>query len=83
MTTAQFRMIGALLILTAIAIIGWSVLTMPDHRSTGTRIGDAIDALPQGPDKAARQLENRTPGQRLGDAVKDTGDKIDKNTSAN
>jgi len=35
-------------------------------------------------DKATRQLEDRTPGQKLGDAVKDAGakmgDKIKDNT---
>ena len=53
---------------------------MPDNRSGTDKLGDAIHALPDGPDKAARQLENRTPGEKLGDAVKDTGDNIKQNT---
>lgn len=53
----------------------WGVLTMPDQRSTGDRLGDAVDSLTagQGADKAVRQLEPRTPGEKLGDAVKDAG----------
>ena len=71
----------ALVIIAVLALIGYGILNMPDQRSTGQRIGDAIDALPNGPDKAARQLEKRTPGQKLGDAVKDTGDTIKQNTN--
>lgn len=66
----------AIVILLVLAVLGWVVLTMPDRRSTGQKIGDAVDALPNGVDKAARQLEDRTPGEKLGDAVKDTGDEI-------
>ena len=72
------------LLLIAIAIvlglIAYAILTMPDQRSGMEKVGDAIHDLPQGVDKAGRQLENRTPGQKLGDAVKDTGDDIKRNT---
>jgi hypothetical protein len=70
--------LGAVLIA---IILGYGILTMRDQRSTTEKIGDAIDDLPQGVDKARRQLEDRTPGQKLGDAVKDTGDKIKDNTN--
>ena len=65
----------------ALCGIGYALLTMPDHRTTGQRVGDAIDALPQGLDKAEQQLEKRTPGERFGDAVKDMGDSIKDHTS--
>lgn len=72
------------LVTIAIVIIllfaGYSFLTMPDQRTTGQRIGDSIDALPKGVDKAAEQFEKRTPGEKLGDDVKDAGDNIKKNT---
>jgi hypothetical protein len=64
-------MIGALAL--AVAIIGYLLLNAPDRRTPGEKIGNAIDALPNGADKAARQLEDRTPGQKLKDAVKDAG----------
>lgn len=72
----------ALVIVIAFFAVVWGVLTMPDQRSTGDKVGDAIDALPQGVDKAARQLEDRTPGEKLGDAVKDAGEDIRRNTDS-
>jgi hypothetical protein len=65
-----------------IAAVAYGVLTMPDRRTTTEKVGDAIHDLPQGVDKAGRQLEDRTPGQKLGDEVKDAGDKIKDDTSA-
>lgn len=45
----------------AIAVfIGYSMLNAPDRRSAGEKIGDAID-----------ELEDRTPGERISDAIKD------------
>jgi len=64
-----------------IAAVTYGVMTMPDRRGPMEKIGDAIHELPQGADKAERQLEDRTPGQKLGDAVKDTGNKIKDNTN--
>jgi Sec-independent protein translocase protein TatA len=72
--------IGAVTIL-VIAAVAYGVLTMPDKRNAMEKIGDAIHDLPKGADKAERQLEDRTPGQKLGDAVKDAGDKIKDNTN--
>jgi len=80
MSQSQFRGIGAILVLIALGLIAWSILTIPDQRSTGEKIGDAVDALPQGLDKAARQLEDRTTGEKLGDAVKDAGEDIKRQT---
>jgi hypothetical protein len=54
-----------------VVLIAYFVLTMPDQRSTSQKISDAAHALDQGPGKAAQQLEDRTPGQRLGDTIKD------------
>ena len=64
-----------------LALLAYGALTMRDQRSTTDKIGDAIHELPQGADKAGRQLEDRTPGQKLGDTVKDAGDKIKENTN--
>ena len=64
-----------LLIIVVLGAIAWGVLTMPDQRSTGDKIGDAVDALPQGVDKATQQLEDRTPGEKLGDEIKDATDR--------
>ncbi len=73
----------ALVIVVAIGFLLVGVLTAPDQRTTGQRIGDAIDALPEGPEKAAEQLERRTPGEKLGDAVEEVGEDIKRNTDRN
>ena len=78
---SSFRNLLAILVVVALGLIVWGVMTMPDQRTTGQKVGDAVDALPQGVDKAARQLEDRTPGERLGDAVKDAGDDIKDKTA--
>ena len=69
------------IIIIIIAIAAYGLLTMPDRRTTTERVGDAIHALPQGVDKAGRELEHRTPGERIGDAVKDAGDDIKRDTA--
>lgn len=79
--TAAGKWIGVALVV-ILAVMAYGVLTMPDSRSGAERVGDAISELPNGVDKAARQLEDRTPGEKLGDAVKDAGDGI-KNTTDN
>ncbi len=77
------RNLLGLIVVIVIAVLAYSVLNMPDNRTTGQRVGDAVDALPQGLDKAGRQLEKRTPGEKLGDAVKDTGQDIKNATNKN
>ncbi len=72
MTHSQMtRNLFILVVVLALAVVGYAVLTMPDHRSTTEKVGDAIHDLPKGVDKAGRQLEERTPGQKIGDAIKD------------
>ena len=69
-----------LLVVAVLAIILYSILTMPDRRTATQRVSDAIETLPEGADKAVRELEQRTPGEKLGDAVKDAGEDIKRNT---
>lgn len=71
-------MIGLVVV---IGIVGYYVLNAPDKRSAGDKIGDAINELPKGVDKAARQLEDRTPADKLNDAAKDAGDDLKKATN--
>ncbi len=82
MTTQSFG--KNLLIVAALAVIlivGYRVLYAPDQRSGGQKISDAIDELPNGVDKAARQLEDRTPADKLHDAAKDASDDVKKATN--
>jgi hypothetical protein len=62
----------------AIVVIGYYVLTTPDRRDPGQKISDAIGELHNGPEKAARELESRTPGDKLQDAVHDEKEDIKK-----
>ena len=71
----------AVLTLVIVAILGYYVLNAPDRRSGGEKISDAIHELPNGVDKAERQLKDRTPKDKLEDAAKDTGDDIKKETN--
>lgn len=71
MNKALYFMLGGIVV-AAIAII---LLTLPDRRTTGERVGDAVDALPHGVGAAAGQLRDRSPAERAGDAVKKAEDK--------
>ncbi|MDE1152507.1 MAG: hypothetical protein PW788_08215 [Micavibrio sp.] len=69
--TASSKTMMGIVIALLVAILGYFVLTTPDHRSFGTKVGDAVNELPNGVDKAARQMEDRTPAEKIGDAVDD------------
>ena len=71
-TIALFAVIG---------IVGYYILNAPDRRSDGQKISDAVSELPNGVNKASRQLENRTPADKLNDAAKDAGDDLKKATN--
>ncbi|MFZ4762792.1 MAG: hypothetical protein ACOYK8_08265 [Alphaproteobacteria bacterium] len=79
--TNRIVLVAIAAIFVVIAVIGYNVLNAQDKRSTGEKISDAVNELPNGVDKAARQLEERTPANKLEDAIKDTGDSIKKSTN--
>jgi hypothetical protein len=64
-----------------IGVVGYSVLNAPDKRNPAEKVSDAIAELPNGLDKAARQLEDRTPNDKLNDAAKDVNDDLKKATN--
>jgi hypothetical protein len=70
-TQNQTKMFLMIIFSLFLLVGGYYVLSTPDTRSTGTKISDAIDELPEGLDKAARQLEDRTPAEKLDDAAHD------------
>lgn len=75
------RVILLVFVVGAIAFVGYGVLTKKEDRTTGERMGDAVDAISDGMNKAGRELEDRTLGEKLGDAVKDVGDDIKDKTN--
>ena len=70
-TLQKERMLPLLVVAIIVAILGYYVLNAPDRRDAGQKVGDAISELDNGVDKAARQLEDRTPGDKLHDVIED------------
>jgi hypothetical protein len=77
--TATYLLIAVVIV--SISIIGYNVLNAPDRRDATTRISDAVDELPNGINKAARQLESRTPAEKIEDAAHDMGDDLKRTTN--
>ncbi len=63
-----------ILIVAVIGLLAIVVLNQPDQRSTGEKVGDAVSKLDEGVDDAARELEDRTPAERLKDDINDATD---------
>lgn len=78
MTNLQKGKLLPVIIIGLIALIGYYLLNAPDRRDPGQKIGDAVNELHNGPVKAARQLENRTPGEKLQDVIQDEKHDIKK-----
>ena len=68
---SPLKLISIIVVALIVVVTGYYVLNAPDQRDPGQKTGDAIKEIPNGPDKAARQLEDRTPGQKLQDAAQD------------
>ncbi|MGB4106815.1 MAG: hypothetical protein WBK55_03365 [Alphaproteobacteria bacterium] len=64
----------AILVLAIVVIAGYVVMNQPDQRSTGEHVSDAINKLDEGVDDAARELEDRTPAERIKDDMDDASD---------
>jgi len=75
------KFLTVIVLVVVIVIAGYYVLNAPDKRDAGQKISDAINELPNGVDKAARQLKDRTPGEKLEDAAKDKEADIKKATN--
>lgn len=70
-----------IIVVVVVAILGYQMLVAPDNRTTGERVGDAVDAIGEGrPGKAIDELGDKTPGERIGDAVEDVGNDIKEAT---
>lgn len=63
-----------------VVLVAYAIMTKPDQRSVSEKISDAYHELGKGADKAERQLEDRTPAQKLGDDLKDVGDDVKHDT---
>lgn len=79
--TSSGKFFISLILVIVLAVALYTILKTPDTRSDGQKISDAVNELPNGIDKAARQLENRTPADKLNDAAKDAGNDLKKATN--
>ena len=81
MATATDTSGNTAVVLLAVAIIAViavaAVYLMQDHRSTSQRLGDAVQALPQGPGKAVNKLGDQPPAVNVANNVKDAAKKAD------
>jgi hypothetical protein len=64
-----------------IGLVGYYALNAPDRRNSGEKVGDAINELSKGVDKATRQLQDRSPADKLNDAAKDAAKDLKKSTN--
>ena len=58
-------------IIVLLGVVAYMILTKPDDRNGFEKVGDAVSELPNGTDNAARELQDRTPGEKIVDDVKD------------
>ncbi|NBX02473.1 MAG: hypothetical protein EBR02_00115 [Alphaproteobacteria bacterium] len=77
----QGKFLATTALVVVVLVVGYYIMNAPDRRSEGQKIGDAINELPNGVDKAARQLKDRTPAEKLSDAAGDAGDDLKKATN--
>ncbi len=61
-------------VIALLGFVAYGALNTPDQRSPGEKVGDAIDQLDNGVDNAARELEDRTPVERIKDDIDDATD---------
>ena len=73
-TQNNTKVFFGVLVAALVVIFAFGLLTAPDTRSTGEKFGDAISNLDEGVDDAARELEDRTPAERIGDEIDDATD---------
>lgn len=59
------RVIWAVVIVVIVLVGGYLFFNKSDDRAMNERIGDAISNMD------ARELQNRTPAERMGDAIND------------
>ncbi len=79
--TYNNKMLPIALVVIVLLVVGYFMLVQPDQRTEAQKIGDAIQELPNGVEKAERQLEDRTPGEKLNDVANDTKEDIKKATN--
>ena len=68
-------------VLITIFLVGYYIWNAPDKRNFSNKVEDAIHELPNGGEKAARQMKDRTPGKKLQDTAEDAVDNLKESTN--
>ena len=68
-STTKLILIVGIVVIAVLAF--FSLSGMPDRRTTGDRVGDAINGLDHGVGEAGSRLHDETPAQKLGDKIQD------------
>ena len=77
--TSGLKGLVIVLVVVLIAVGGYMLLIKPDTRSTSERVGDAAEEVSRGNlGDAAGQLQDRSPAERAGDALKDAGNAVNE-----
>ncbi len=74
----QARYVIMVVVAATLTVFALYILNTPDHRNAGEKLVDTVNELPNGIDKAARQTQDRTPGDKLKDAAKDATSDVKK-----
>jgi hypothetical protein len=61
---AKFNMVSLLIIVIIIGL-GFILFTRNDNRSGAERVGVAIEQMPNGLDKAADELQDKSPAEKI------------------
>ncbi len=63
--------IMTIIAIVAVVILAYFVLNTREDRTVGQKMSDAVEQLDNGVDNAARELQDRTPAEKIKDAVDD------------
>jgi biopolymer transport protein ExbB/TolQ len=68
---ADFKTVSLALAAAIVLVVGYNYMNTREHRTLGEKLDAAADHLDDGVDDAARELKDRTPAEKIKDAVDD------------
>jgi short subunit fatty acids transporter len=68
------KVVVGVLVVLVVGFLLFKYMTTPEDRTVGQKVEAAVDNLDNGVDDAARELQDRTPAQRIEDGIEDATD---------